>query len=90
MKPDWSNDWKTFAEKLIQLFDSGATEEEISAQFRGKNVQWQGLITKVSLDEEWVPGINLSMAEENYPMANDRELSTSHIVLRIPYEDQET
>jgi len=86
----WSTDWYTFAEQLIELLDAGVSDADISAQFRGKEVQWEGLITDVKLDDKWVPLITLSMAEQDMPMANNRVLSTSHIVLSIPPGEQES
>lgn len=87
---NWANDWNTFAERLVELLDDGATDAEIYTQFRGHTVQWQGRITSVSLDTEWAPGIALSMAEKPYPMAKGKVLSASHIALSIPPEEQQT
>jgi len=55
----WSTDWNTFAEQLIELLDAGVSDADISAQFRGKEVQCEGLITDVKLDDKWVPLITM-------------------------------
>lgn len=90
MSKDWNNDWDIFTDQLIELLDGGASEAEISDLYRGKDVQWKGLIKSVSLDEEYVPGIVVSMSEKGKPMANDRALQTSHVALQIPVIEQQS
>ena len=90
MSKDWNNDWDIFSDQLIELLDAGASEAEISDLYRGKDVQWNGLIKSVNLHHEYAPGIVISMSDKDKPMANDRALQTSHVSLQIPVAEQES
>lgn len=82
-EPDWNTDFKLFVAQLIELFEGGATEAEISAKFRGLEVEWEGKITSIDLDQEYVPGIAMSMGMREVAMAHGRLFNADHIALLI-------
>ncbi len=79
----WFNNWSVFVAQLIELLDSGASDSEISAKYRDQSVTWEGTITSIDLDEEYVPGISMSMGLREVMMANGRFLDADHVALLI-------
>lgn len=90
MSEEWHNDWDVFTNQLVELLDGGASDEEISEHYRGKDVRWKGEITSIGLDKQYVPGISISMSQVNKPLANNQELRTAHVALSIPEAEQDS
>ena len=80
-------DWSLFLDELIEQYNSGKTEEEISLKYRGKWVEWAGTITSMGLDEEYARGVTFSMGKELLPMSGDKVLRSDHIGMIVSDKD---
>lgn len=75
--------WSMFLEYICSLFESGQSENEISREFSGKRVIWEGCIADIKLEEEYTPGISLTMKPGAYPLSQGKILLADHLFLNI-------
>lgn len=73
--------WLMFIDYIVSLFDSGQAEIDISQEFSGKSVEWQGYIAEIKLGEEYSPGVALAMKPESVPMSKGKVLRADHLFL---------
>jgi hypothetical protein len=82
--------WKDFFRNVATLFDHGERDSEISERFRGARVEWEGRIVDLKLDEEFAPGIALSMNPEEYPLSAGKTLRADYLFLNITSKERAT
>jgi len=80
-KNNYLTNWVIFIDYIVSLFDSGRDEIDISQEFRGGNVEWEGHIAEIKLDEEYSPGVALAMKPETLPMSKGKVLRADYLFL---------
>lgn len=83
MKQEYLTNWMGFVERIISLFDMGKGEIEISAQFGGVQVEWEGVVTDIKLNEEYAPGVAVAMNPGSFPLAKGKVLRTDYLFLNV-------
>lgn len=89
MKKQTLTDFKNFSEHLVDLYNEGLSENEISAMYRGTLVEWRGQITSMSLDEKYARGLTMNPGLGLLPMKDGWEFRTDHIALNVADENVE-
>jgi hypothetical protein len=79
-------DWKKFVAQIATLYNERKNEIDISAEFSGHCVEFQGVITEMKLDEKFASGIAISMQPENFPLANGKVLRSDYLFLNVDPE----
>jgi len=79
---DWHADWTSFVKAVVSDFDSGKSDEVVSAIYCDKKVTWTGIVTKKSIDEG-SPGIQLDMPEVKIGLGNDRVAVINYLYINL-------
>lgn len=80
---DYLNNWLIFVEYIVSMFNKGVSEDDISKEFSGCKVSWKGVISEIKLDEEYAPGVSISMAPELTKMKRGKLLRADHLFLNV-------
>ncbi|WNO10288.1 hypothetical protein [Teredinibacter sp. KSP-S5-2] len=76
-------DWKDFIKAVVALYEKGRSEQDISSEYSGCSVAWKGIVSDIKLDEEFSPGIAMSMEPETTPMSKGKVLRSDHLFLNV-------
>lgn len=76
-------DWSSFLKEVAIMFEKGKNELEISNIFCGSEVEWEGRILDIKLDEQYAPGIALEMKPTNVLMRGGKVLRADYQFLQI-------
>jgi hypothetical protein len=79
----WKTDWLTFVEYVADAANRGLTSEELSREVESQQIQWQGRVRLIKLDNEYVPGIGLRMESVQRTLDNGVVLSASYLFLKV-------
>jgi len=84
------NDWPLFLKHVVSLHELGKSEDEISESIGEVYVQWEGRVADIKLNEEYVPGIAITMNPESVPMKDGNNLRPNYQYLNIDSEKKST
>lgn len=80
---DLLTDWLSFLKYITSQIDNGRSEFDISNEFGGKIVEWDGCIADIKLNEKYSPGIALIMKPEILPLSKGKILRADHLFLNV-------
>lgn len=83
----WDRSWRDFIVAVRDFSDRGASEAELAEHFGGAWVEWKGVVTRVNLTSQDIPGITFEMPEVKVPLNNGYEICESHLYLLVRRED---
>jgi hypothetical protein len=87
MNYDHLTDWSMFVREIISMIEAGHGDASISERFNGLVVEWSGVVVEIKLDEEFAPGIAVSMDPEILPISSGKLLRTDYLFLNINPSD---
>ena len=79
----WSREWNVFLRCIVKLLEGGSSDSDISAAFEEHGVEWSGTVKSVDLDQEYSPGVALSMGTPEVPLRDGRVLRADHLMLFV-------
>ncbi|NOT88816.1 MAG: hypothetical protein HOP03_11610 [Lysobacter sp.] len=87
MRHDYLADWDAFVRVIISMIEAGHDEASISERFNGLMVEWSGVIIEIKLNEEFAPGVAVSMDTGIFPISNGKSLRADYLFLNIRPSD---
>ncbi len=90
IRREYLTSWTAFVERVIALFDAGKNEAEISAEFGGSHIEWEGVVSEIKLREEYAPGVAIAMNTKLSPLAKGKVLRADYLFLNVRSESTST
>jgi len=87
MDHDYLTDWGAFVRAIISMIEAGHDEASISEKLNGHMVEWSGVIVGIKLNEEFAPGVAVSMAPGIFPISSGKLLRADYLFLNINPSD---
>lgn len=77
------SDWTKFLRSLINLYEEGVSEQDISKKYRGTSVEWEGRVKSKAPNENEGFRIAMNLGDEMLPIKNGKFFRSSHISLNV-------
>lgn len=77
------NDWRLFVNSISFLYSADKNQDDISLEFSGGCVEWEGTIRSIELGELYASGISMKMSPEFVITSNKQKILTDYLFLGV-------